>query len=134
MKEPVWLLKELILALHDQLLADFGGSAGVRDKGLLESALARPANLFAYGHPSLFDLAAAYAIGIISNQPFIDGNKRSGFMAAYIFLCRNGYYLTASEPTATAATLSLAIKEMTESEYAHWLSENCQEINSKTQA
>jgi len=133
-KKPVWLLKELILALHDQLLADFGGTAGIRDEGLLESALARSANLFAYGKPSLFDLATAYAFGIISNHPFIDGNKRTGFMAAYVFLCRNGYYLTASEPAATAATLSLATKEMTESEYAHWLSENCREMNSKPQA
>lgn len=130
MKEPVWLLNEFVLALHDQLLADFGGIAGVRDEGLLESALARPANLFAYDKPSLFDLAAAYAFGIIGNHPFIDGNKRTGFMAAYVFLGRNGYCLTASEPDATAATLAVAAKEMTEAEYAQWLNGNCRQIQS----
>jgi death-on-curing protein len=125
--EPVWLLKEAIMALHDQLLADFGGAAGLRDEALLESALARPANLFAYGKPSLFDLAAAYAFGIVGNHPFIDGNKRTSFMAAYVFLARNGYCLSASEAEATAATLALAAKETTEAEYARWLDANCRQ-------
>lgn len=113
------------MAIHDDLLADFGGSPGVRDEGLLESALARPANFFVYGKPTIFDLAAAYAFGIIANHPFIDGNKRTGFMAAYVFLARNGYLLTASEPDATAATFALASKQMTEPEYAHWIRGNC---------
>ncbi len=129
MKEPIWLLKEFILALHDELLADFGGSPGLHDEGLLESALARPANLFAYGKPTVFDLAAAYAFGIIANHPFIDGNKRTGFMGAYVFLGRNGYFLTASESDATATTLALASKEMTEPQYAHWLKDNCRPNN-----
>ena len=85
MKEPRWISLEVILAVQDELLARFGGLAGLRDEGLLESALNRPQHLFAYETPSLFDLAAAYALGIVKNHPFLDGNKRAGFMAAYIF-------------------------------------------------
>lgn len=125
MKAPTWLGKGFVLVLHEELLADFGGSAGVRDEGMLESALARPLNLFEYERPSLFDLAAAYAFGIVGNHPFIDGNKRTGFMAAYVFLGRNGWQLTASEADATAATLALAAKQMTEGEFGTWLKENC---------
>ena len=90
MKRPVWLLKETVLALHERLLADFGGSAGLRDEGLLDSALARPENLFAYGTPTVFELAASYAFGLVKNHPFIDGNKRVGFAAALVFLEING--------------------------------------------
>jgi len=127
-KEPVWLQKHFVLGVHEVLLAEFGGSAGIRDEGLLESALGRPRNLFSYGTPTLFDLAASYAHGIISNHPFLDGNKRTGFMAAYTFLGRNGYDLVASEAEATAATLALAARGLTEAEYTAWLGKNSKRV------
>ena len=121
MKEPLWLSKALILAVHDRLLADYGGRSGVRDEGLLDSALGKPQNLFAYGKPSLFELAASYAFGIVKNHPFIDGNKRTGFVAAAAFLDSNGYELTASEVEATLKTLGLAAGDVSEAQYAAWL-------------
>ena len=99
MKKASWLKKEAVLAFHDQLLAEHGGSGGIRDEALLESALARPANLLAYGKPSLFDLAAAYACGIIKDHPFVDGKKRTGFMAAYVFLGINKIEFVGDEGT-----------------------------------
>jgi death-on-curing protein len=128
-KEPVWIKKDFVLALHEELLADFGGAAGVRDEGLLESALGKPENLFAYGKPDMFDLAAGYAFGIVRNHPFIDGNKRTGFMTGYVFLGRNGWQLSATEAEATAATLALAGNQLTEAEYAAWLKQNCRHID-----
>ena len=124
MKEPLWLSKALILAVHDRLLADYGGRSGVRDEGLLDSALGKPQNLFAYGKPSLFKLAASYAFGIVKNHPFIDGNKRTGFVAAAAFLDSNGYELTASEVEATLKTLGLAAGDVSEAQYEAWLGEN----------
>ena len=91
MNEPVWIEKEVCLAFHDALLARFGGLSGIRDEGLLDSALNRPLHLFHYGKPSLFELAASYAEGIVKNHPFLDGNKRSGLMAAALFIESNGY-------------------------------------------
>ena len=110
--------------MHDRLLAEHGGSAGVRDERLLESALARPKNLLAYGKPSLFDLAAAYACGIIKNHPFIDGNKRTGFMAAFVFLGINKVDFIAPESDVVIKTLAVAANEMTEEAYAAWLKDN----------
>jgi death on curing protein len=81
-KEPVWVLPEVVLLAHEQSLARFGGSSGIRDEGLLASALGKPQNLFAYAKPTLFELAASYAFGIVKNHPFIDGNKREGFLVA----------------------------------------------------
>jgi len=127
-KEPSWLEKPFVLALHEELLAEFGGAASIRDEGILESALSRPQNLFAYERAKIFELAASYTFGILGNHPFIDGNKRTGFMAAYVFLGRNGWQLIASEADATAATLSLASKKMTQAEYATWLKANCRRI------
>ncbi|MBI5504526.1 MAG: type II toxin-antitoxin system death-on-curing family toxin [Deltaproteobacteria bacterium] len=124
MKEPEWLLREVVLAVHERLLAEFGGSAGIRDTGLLESALARPVNLYAYQSPELCELAASYAFGIVKNHPFVDGNKRSGFAAAAMFLELNGRRLTASEADATIRTLALAAGEMSEAEFATWLEGN----------
>ena len=121
MKTPVWLGINVVLAVHERLLAEHGGSAGVRDLALLESALGRPQNLLAYGRPTLFDLAAAYACGIIKNHPFIDGNKRTGFMTAYLFLGRNGFEITASESDVVIKTVAVAANEMTEARYAAWL-------------
>jgi death-on-curing protein len=110
--------------MHERLLAEHGGSAGVRDDGLLESALGRPQNLFAYEKPTIFDLAAAYACGIIRNHPFVDGNKRPGFMAAYLFLGRNGVELTAAENDVVVKTLAVAAGRLSDREFAVWLSEN----------
>ena len=100
MKEPVWVLREVVLMAHEQSLAQFGGSAGVRDEGLMDSALGKPKNLFAYGKPNLFALAAGYAFGLVRNHPFIDGNKRTGFVVAVTFLGCNGWYREASEVDA----------------------------------
>ncbi len=125
MKEPVWIGSEFVFVIHEEMLAEFGGSAGIRDQGLLESALGQPKNLFGYCSPSLFDLAAAYAFGIVKNHPFIDGNKRTGFMVAYTFLTRNGWELVASESGAAAAVLALAANEISEAQFSGWLKDNC---------
>jgi death on curing protein len=122
---PVWVAREAVLAVHEQMLAEFGGDSGVRDAGLLESALARAENKFAYEAPTLFEMAAAYAYGIVKNHPFVDGNKRTGFMAAVMFLERNGCGFRAGEADAVVRTLGLAAGELTEADYAAWLAENC---------
>ncbi len=124
MKEPLWLSKAFLLAVHDRLLADHGGDGGIRDEGLLESALAKPRNLFAYAKPDLFELAASYAFGIVRNHPFLDGNKRTGFVAAAAFLDTNGFELTASEVDATLKTLALAAGDLSAGQYATWLKAN----------
>jgi len=124
MKEPQWLLRETVLALQERLLAEFGGLSGLRDAGLLDSALARPHQLFAYGKPTAFELAAAYAHGLIRNHPFLDGNKRIGFTAAVAFLELNGCRFTAPEADAALKTLALAARELDEAGYAAWLREN----------
>jgi death-on-curing protein len=121
---PVWLLRETLLAMHDLLIAEFGGAARVRDEGLLDSALSRPQNLFAYGHPSLFDLAASLAFGLIKNHPFVDGNKRVAFTAAVTFLHVNGRRVQATEVDATVRTLALAADDMSEAQCAAWLKAN----------
>ena len=126
MKKPTWVLRDVVSAAHQQSLAQFGGSAGVRDEGLLDSALGKPQNLFAYGKPTFFDLAASYAFGLIRNHPFIDGNKRTGFIVAVLFLELNGYRFNATEVDATLKTLALAAGELSEAEYAAWLKENSQ--------
>lgn len=122
--EPVWLLREFVLAIHERLIADHGGSAGLRDEGLLESALARPMHLFTYGKPPLPELAASYAVGIAKNHAFVDGNKRTAFVAAAVFLERNGLCLNASEAEATIAMLRVADSSMTEKQFARWLGEH----------
>jgi len=124
-KAPVWLLREAVLATHERVLSEFGGAAGIRDQGLLDSALARPVNLYDYGKPTIFELAAAYAFGVVKNHPFVDGNKRTGFTIAVMFLERNGEAFTASEVDATVQTLALAASELGEPGYADWLRVNC---------
>ena len=119
--EPVWLLREFIIAVHERLIAEYGGSPGLRDEGLLESALARPLHLFNYGAPSLAQLAASYAVGIAKNHAFVDGNKRTAFVAAAVFLERNGLNLTAPEAEATVAMLRVAEGSMSEKQLARWL-------------
>jgi death-on-curing protein len=119
-----WLRQDVIIAIHERVLADHGGQSGIRDQGLLDSALARPKQILAYDTPDYASLAAAYAAGIIRNHPFVDGNKRVGFMAAYLFLACNGHTLTATEINATQAIIDLAASEITENQFAQWLKEN----------
>ena len=125
MNEPFWISREVILSTQEELLERFGGLAGIRDETLLESALHRPQHLFAYGKPTLFELATAYAAGIVKNHPFLDGNKRAGFMAAYIFLGANGCEVEAPEEEVVLRTLALAAGEIEEAEYAAWLEKSC---------
>lgn len=123
-----WLLKQTVLALHSESISAYGGGLGIRDEGLLESALARPQNLAAYGEPTPFALAAAYAYGIVRNHPFIDGNRRTGLLAAYVFLWRNGWRLTAPEAEAVVAILELAAGKMTKAALAEWFEKNSTEL------
>ena len=125
MNEPFWISREVILSTQEELLERFGGLAGIRDETLLESALHRPQHLFAYGKPTLFELATAYAAGIVKNHPFLDGDKRAGFMAAYIFLGANGCEVEAPEEEVVLRTLALAAGEIEEAEYAAWLEKSC---------
>lgn len=119
-----WLGERLVLALHSEQLAQHGGAAGVRNLGLLQSALARPQNVAAYGDPDAPALAASYAFGIAKNHPFIDGNKRTAFTAAATFIELNGYEMTATEPDAVTAVLALAAGEMDEAAMAQWFHAN----------
>jgi death-on-curing protein len=123
-KPPIWIGCEEALALHDLLLSQYGGCTGVRDQSLLESALARPQQIFAYGKPTLAELGASYATGVIKNHPFLDGNKRMGFMLGAGFLELNGREFFASEADAAIRTLALAAGEMSEAAYAEWLEQN----------
>ncbi len=129
MKDPIWIDERDALALHNRLLALDGGAAGVRDEGLLQSALARPQQLYAYGErPGMVDLAAAYTTAIVRNHPFIDGNKRTGFIVGALFLEMNGYRLAASEEDAAQAVLDLAAGTLDESSFAAWLRANVQHL------
>jgi death on curing protein len=125
LKEPIWIREIEALAFHAQQIKLFGGSDGVRDRGLLDSALARPKNLFAYSERALTmaDLAAAYAAGISGNHPFVDGNKRTAMQVAFVFLEFNGCAVTASQEEACLTFLSLAAGEITEPELALWFAE-----------
>ena len=125
MSELIWIDERDALALHDRLLSLDGGLAGVRDEGLLKSAIARPQHLFAYGEsPDMIDLATAYTTGIIRNHPFVDGNKRTGFIVGALFLEMNGYRLIASEEDATRAVLGLAAGTIDEAAFAAWMHAN----------
>jgi len=124
MKAPVWVRRDVVLAVQEMLLDEHGGAVGLRDEGMLYSALGRPENLFAYGKPSVFELAASYAFGLVKNHPFIEGNKRIGFATAILFLELNGYRFAASEVDAVLKTLALAASEMTEATYATWIQAN----------
>jgi len=113
-----------VLAAHDRLLAAHGGAEGLRDAGLLESALARPRQHYAYGSPDIIELAAIYTTGIVRNHPFVDGNKRTGFATGVAFLLLNDLVFKASEEEATQAVLALAAGELDEAGYAAWLRSN----------
>ncbi len=121
MKPWVWLSKEVIVAVHEAQLAEHGGGTGVRDQGLLASALSRAENLAAYGAPDVSDLAAAYGFGISRNHAFIDGNKRTGFVAAVLFLHLNGYQLTADDTSKVLTMLAVAAGDITEEQFAAWI-------------
>jgi death-on-curing protein len=116
-----WIDKRALLLLHDESLAEHGGAAGLRDEGLLESALARPQHLESYGNPDLADLAAAYGVGLAKNHPFVDGNKRAAFLAIGVFLALNGQRLVATQAEATLTMLGVASGEIEEAAFAAWI-------------
>jgi death-on-curing protein len=117
----VWVDKQLLLLLHDESLAEHGGAAGIRDEGLLDSALARPLNLIAYGEPDLAELAASYGVGLAKNHAFVDGNKRAAFLAVGLFLRLNGHRLNASPAAATVAMMDVAAGTLNEADFADWI-------------
>lgn len=116
----VWVLPQVAEAAHAEQLAEHGGGEGIRDAGLLASALARPQNLAAYGEPDAAALAAAYAFGIARNHPFVDGNKRTAAVVSETFLALNGYALSASDAELVVAFVALAAGDLTEDELADW--------------
>ena len=124
MRDPVWVDREDCLAIHEKLIERFGGLQGIRDEGLLDSALNKPLHVFNYGKPTIFELAASYALGIVKNHPFLDGNKRTGFVAAALFIEANGFSFQATEEEAVLETLALAAGERAEADYAAWLARN----------
>ncbi len=126
MKEPIWIRQDVVLAMHEEVLMLFGGPEGVRDMGLLESALARPKNLFAHSEqtPSLAQMAANYAKGIVANHPFVDGNKRTAFMISVTFLRLNGLQLIAPKEESVLKFWALAAGEVSEEHLADWFARN----------
>lgn len=124
MSEPIWLSDALMIDIHAEQLALFGGPAGLRDEGMLHSALGRPQNKFAYGETDLAALAAAYAFGIARNHPFVDGNKRAAFAAIIVFLGLNDIDFLAPEAEATAIILELAAGNVNEDGLTRWIRDN----------
>jgi death-on-curing protein len=121
MTEPIWIEAALVLAIHDRQLSEHGGAEGVRDESLLHSALARPQNHLAYAQADTLVLAAKYTAGIVKDRPFLDGNKRTGFVVGILFLEVNGYRFNASEEAAAQAALNLASGKMDEDSYCAFL-------------
>jgi death-on-curing protein len=115
----------VIDAVHDMQIAEHGGAAGLRDTGMLDSALARPATLYSYGETDIFRLAAAYAFSLVRNHPFVDGNKRTAFLASYIFLWVNGHTVDADEASVATTMLALAAGDIAEDDFTDWLRANC---------
>jgi len=124
MGEPVWIEHELVFAIHDRQLAEHGGAEGLRDETLLESALARPLNHLLYTGADIIDLVAKYTVGIVQNHPFVDGNKRTGFVVGVLFLELNGYRFVASEEDAAQAVLELAAGTIDEDSFRDFLRAN----------
>jgi len=120
----VWLSRELVLAVHDEQLAEHGGATGIRDEGQLESALARPLNRAGYGDPDVAEMAAVYAPGIIKNHPFVDGNKRTAYVALELFIRLNGLRFPVSDADAVIMTLRLAAGDIPEAEVITWVRSN----------
>jgi death-on-curing protein len=128
MSEPIWIDDALVFAIHDRQLAEHGGAEGVRDESLLHSALARPLNQLLYTGADIVDLAAKYTVGIVKNHPFVDGNKRTGFVVGVLFLELNGYRFTASEPDAAQAVLELAAGTIDEDGFRDFLHANVKKV------
>jgi death-on-curing protein len=127
-KQWHWLEADELVAIHAELVAEFGGAPGLRDRGLVESAAARPKHLASYGQPTVFELAAAYAFGLARNHPFVDGNKRIALVAAFTFLELHGWNVSAEEPAAVLVFLDLAAGEVEEQQLAMWLRENSAKV------
>ena len=121
MSRWVWLDPAVLHAVHEEQLAEHGGASGTRDAGLFASALARPENLAAYGEPDAATLAAAYGWGLARNHPFVDGNKRTAFVATELFLVLNGFELTADDAACVLTMLAVASGEMSEDDIAAWI-------------
>ena len=124
MKEPIWVAERIVLAIHEDQLAQHGGSSGVRDENLLGASLARPKHLFTYGEPSIFDLAAAYGYGLANNHPFTDGNKRTAFMVMYTLLGLNDYWLEVDEMEVVVKMEGLTMNRETQESISLWLKEH----------
>jgi len=124
-RQPKWLTVDAVLAIHEQLVAEHGGDAGVRDRGLLESALAAPKHHHAYNKTELFALAAAYAHAITRNHPFLDGNKRTAFLAAYTFLGINGWELNTPEEQIVQMLVALSDRSVSAEAFSDWLMGAC---------
>ena len=117
-----WINRQVLLLLHEESLAEHGGAPGLRDEGLLDSALSRPLNLIAYGStPDVADLAAAYGVGLAKNHAFVDGNKRAAFLSVGLFAAINGYRLVTTQAEATMTMLDVAAGELSEAQFAVWL-------------
>ena len=124
-----WVSREVLLLLHDESLAEHGGMTGLRDEGLLDSALGRPPNLDHYGSPDIADLAASYGVGLAKNHPFVDGNKRAAFLAVGLFLRVNGQRLITSQADATQTVLDVAAGQMDEAAFAAWIRSHLQPVS-----
>jgi death on curing protein len=124
MDEPFWLTRDIIVAIHDEQLAIHGGASGLRDEGMLASALDRPRNKWIYEQAELPELAAAYAFGVARNHPFVDGNKRTSLLALYTFLGVNGIDFVVPEAEAAAIILALAAGEVSEESLTRWIRDN----------
>jgi death-on-curing protein len=122
-----WVDQHSLILLHGESLAEHGGASGLRDEGLLQSALARPRHLVAYGEPDLAELAAAYGIGIANNHPFVDGNKRAAFLAVGLFLALNGWRLTVAQAEATLVMFDVAASVIDEEGFVAWIREHLKE-------
>jgi death-on-curing protein len=125
--EWVWIDRAVLLAVHDEQLLEHGGALGTRDMGLFESAIARPRQLAHYEAPDAADLAAAYAFGIARNHPFVDGNKRTAFVAAELFLALNGMDLHAADGVCVMTMLAVAAGQMDEATFARWLRDHARQ-------
>jgi death-on-curing protein len=121
MTDPKWVSVQVALSIHSAQLAEHGGADGVRDLGLLESAMARPQHLASFGAPTLYELAASYGFGIARNHPFADGNKRTAFVVCLLFLAKNGLDVTATDADCIRVFWALAAGELTEAELAGWI-------------
>lgn len=129
MNEPIWILDDVVQAVHSMLLAEHGGGSGIRDTGLLASALARPMQKYNYSSDiTIVELAAAYSFGIAKNHPFVDGNKRTAFTIGTLFLEINDCKLNAKEPNATIVFENLASGILNEDQLALWFKEHCDKV------